>query len=111
MRFDVLDSRAVDLPDERRSPVRPGGGSDGSGSAVTIRPLSAEGGRWRVLVESWEVPGGCEGRLIFQPEGPIARADARVGPVNLRGAGRTELVGAAHELPEAWLRGLLHSLA
>ncbi len=79
--------------------------------AATICRLSAEGTHWRVRVESWAVDGAVSGRFIFEPDGPRPMYAARASGPALRADRREEVFAAAHELPEARLRELLHSLS
>ncbi len=87
-------------------------GAAHSEDAATICRLSAEGTHWRVRVESWEGgDGGVSGRFVFEPDGPASRYATRASGPALRARRREEVFAAAHELPEARLRELLHSLS
>lgn len=79
--------------------------------AATICRLSAEGTHWRVRVESWASDGGVAGRFVFEPEEPRSPHAPRASGPTLRAGRREEVVSAAHEMPEARLRELLHSLS
>jgi hypothetical protein len=80
--------------------------------AATICRLFAEGTRWRVRVESWEASdGGVSGRFVFEPDGPASWYATRESGPALRAGRREEVFAAAHEMPEARLRELLHSLS
>ncbi len=79
--------------------------------AATICRLSAEGTHWRVRVESWASDGGVSGRFLFEPDGPRSMYAPRASGPTLRAERREEVVAAAHEMPEARLRELLHSLS
>ncbi len=83
-----------------------------SADAVTIRRLAAEGGFWRVRVETWRSDAGqYAGRIGFEPEGSVSRDPPRWCAANLHATRVEEMVAAAHDVPESRLRRLLHSLA
>ncbi len=79
--------------------------------AATICRLSAEGTHWRVRVESWASDGGVAGRFVFEPDEPRSSHAPRASGPKLHAERREEVVAAAHDVPEARLRELLHSLS
>lgn len=80
--------------------------------AVTIRRLAAEGGLWRVRVQTWPSESGeFAGRIGFEPDGPAPSGTPRWCAATLHGPRREEMVAAAYDLTEFRLRRLLRSLA
>jgi hypothetical protein len=79
------------------------------GSAA-IRRISADGTQWRVLVETSQEADGYRGRLVFLPVARPPQFHPRQGAFTLRGRSRAQVIAAAHDLPERWLRAVVHSL-
>jgi hypothetical protein len=76
-----------------------------------IRRLTEHRTRWRVSVQTWPEQNGFHGRFVFEPDGARPERETREGPPLFTGSSREEVVRSAHEVPEARLRALLHSLA
>jgi hypothetical protein len=81
----------------------------------SIRRITEGGQRWRVLVETWRDSEAFRGRLVFRREAVERTAGERDDPEResaplLHGRSRTDVLGLAHDVPEARLRQLLHSL-
>lgn len=75
----------------------------------TVCRIQALGTLWRVSVESWPVRGGWGGRLAFDPDLPNTPYHSRMTAPTLFGRTHTEILEAAHIIPEHRLRALLHS--
>ncbi len=76
----------------------------------TIRRITDDRAKWRVLVEAWPDDPGYRGRLVFEPDGVAAPLGLREGPPALQGRTREDLLTQAYEMPEQRLRAMLHSL-
>lgn len=79
-------------------------------NSATVRRLSAEGIHWRVVVESWRDRDTIVGRLVFEPDTSEPLYSSRHGMPMLRGESHQEVVLSAHDLTDARLREVLHSL-
>lgn len=79
--------------------------------STAIRRLWLAPERWWVRVEAWRHGEFWIGRLVFVLDGMPPQFAARRGPPALLGRTREEVVSAAHEVSEARLREVLHSLA
>ncbi|MHB1168501.1 MAG: hypothetical protein ACYC28_04370 [Longimicrobiales bacterium] len=76
----------------------------------TIRRISDDRAKWRVLVEAWPDAPGYRGRVVFEPDGAGAPLGLREGPPALLGRTREDLLNQAYEMSEQRLRAMLHSL-
>jgi hypothetical protein len=91
-------------------------GVPGSGQVVptrtaAIRRITEGRSRWRVLVETWEEPEMCRGRLLFRPD-DVQREDAERGSAALlHGRSHEDVYALAYDLPEDRLRRVLMSLS
>jgi hypothetical protein len=75
-----------------------------------IRRLTENRTRWRVSVQTWPEQNGFHGRFVFEPDGARPERETREGPPLLAGRSREEVLRCAHDVTEARLRALLHSL-
>jgi hypothetical protein len=77
---------------------------------AAIRRISEGPRRWRVSVQSWEERDIVRGCLLFQPDDAPSGGAGRTSAAILQGRSHEDVLLSAHDLPEAALKRVLHSL-